>query len=44
MVVAIFCGHPDNLEDSDEPEQRTVARESNTEPIASTLQRLKAVP
>jgi len=26
MVVAIFCGHPDNLEDSDEYELRTVAR------------------
>jgi hypothetical protein len=26
MVVAIFCGHPDNLEDSDESEWRTVAR------------------
>ncbi len=25
MVVAIFCGHPDNLEDSDESERKTVA-------------------
>jgi hypothetical protein len=25
MVVAIFCGHPDNLEDSDESEPGTVA-------------------
>lgn len=26
MVVAIFCGHPYNLEDSDESERGTVAR------------------
>ncbi|MFN2512472.1 MAG: hypothetical protein ABR568_13770 [Pyrinomonadaceae bacterium] len=26
MVVAIFCGHPDNLKDSDESEPATVAR------------------
>ncbi len=35
MVVAIFCGHPDNLEDSDESERETVAGpDSNTEPRA----------
>ncbi len=35
MVVAIFCGHPDNLEDSDESEPQTVAPlGSTTEPRA----------
>lgn len=31
MVVAIFCGHPDNLEDSDESERETVARLSRSD-------------
>ncbi len=26
MVIAICCGHPDNLEESDESERGTVAR------------------
>ncbi len=40
MVVAIFCGHPDNLEDSDESERGTVARldpKQNRERIAVGL-------
>jgi hypothetical protein len=39
MVVAIFCGHPDNLEDSDESERGTVAQlDSNPEPRAAATE------
>lgn len=30
-MVAILCGHPDNLEDSDESECRTVARHTSAD-------------